>query len=78
MNLLAHDGSEPLTVGEVAEGFGVARSTVYAHWREWAGYKLGASAKAPIRFEGTDLPMPPAAAPPLDTQPAARRRRTRS
>jgi DNA-binding transcriptional ArsR family regulator len=77
MKLLARNGSQPLTVGEVAERFGVARSTVYAHWREWGGYKLGASAKAPIRFEGTDLPMAPAAPQPLDTQPAARRRRTR-
>jgi transposase-like protein len=45
----------PLTVEEVAERFGVARSTVYAHWREWGGYKLGAGDKAPIRFNGTAL-----------------------
>ena len=56
MSLLADDGSQPLTVGEVAERFGVARSTVYAHWREWGGYKLGGSAKAPIRFERPGLP----------------------
>lgn len=43
MSLLADNGSEPLTVGEVAERFGVARSTVYAHWPEWGGYTLSAS-----------------------------------
>lgn len=46
----------PLTVDDGAARFGVARSTVYAHWREWGGYKLGRSDKAPIRFEGARLP----------------------
>ena len=75
MSLLKDNGSQPLTVGEVAERFGVARSTVYAHWREWGGYKLSASAKAPIRFEGTELPKPPAAMQPPETRPAVQRRR---
>jgi transposase-like protein len=44
----AHD--RPLSVDDVAERFGVARSTVYAHWQEWGGYKLGDGQKAPIRF----------------------------
>ena len=49
--LAARDDAEStLTVDDVAERFGVARSTVYAHWQEWGGYKLGESAKAPIRF----------------------------
>ena len=47
MSLLSDNGSQPLTVGEVADRFGVARSTVYAHWREWGGYKLSEGAKAP-------------------------------
>ena len=79
ISLVAHQnrGSQPLTVGEVAERFGVARSTVYAHWREWGGYKLGDGAKAPIRFEGTGLP---AATPPEGArapQPVGRPRRRR-
>jgi hypothetical protein len=45
-----------LTVGQVAERLGVARSTVYAHWREWGGFKLGNGVKAPIRFDVTTLP----------------------
>ena len=79
MSLVTHQngGSQPLTVGEVAERFGVARSTVYAHWREWGGYKLGDSAKAPIRFEGAGLPMSSTAKQPPDTQPAPQRRRRR-
>jgi len=44
-------GERPLTVEQVAERFGVARSTVYAHWREWGGYKLGEGDKAPLRFD---------------------------
>ena len=40
-----------LTVNEIARRLCVSRSTVYAHWQEWGGYKLGDSAKAPIRFE---------------------------
>ena len=77
MSLLAENGSQALTVGEVAEQFGVARSTVYAHWREWGGYKLSASAKAPIRFQRTELPVPPAAKPTPDAEPTAPRRRRR-
>jgi len=46
---------ELLTVGQAAERLGVARSTVYAHWREWGGYKLGSSDKAPIRFDAGAL-----------------------
>lgn len=49
--------SEHLTVGQVAQRLGVARSTVYAHWREWGGYKLGRSDKAPIRFPSAELPV---------------------
>ncbi|HTU87452.1 MAG TPA: TetR family transcriptional regulator [Solirubrobacteraceae bacterium] len=79
MSLLAENSSHPLTVGEVAERFGVARSTVYAHWREWGGYKLGDRAKAPIRFEGDRLPTRPAADEPdesaLPKRPTRRRRR---
>jgi hypothetical protein len=52
----ARAGDRPLTVGEVAERFGVARSTVYAHWREWGGYKLGEGEKATIRFQPAFLP----------------------
>lgn len=48
---------QQMTVDEVAQRLGVARSTVYAHWREWGGYKLGSSAKAPIRFDATALPV---------------------
>ena len=48
MNLLGGQwGPQPLTVGEVADRFGVARSTVYAHWREWGGYKLGEQRDGP-------------------------------
>jgi hypothetical protein len=46
----------PLTVDDVAELLGVARSTVYAHWREWGGYKLGKGEKAAIRFSAGALP----------------------
>jgi transposase-like protein len=49
--------SEQLTVGQVARRLGVARSTVYTHWREWGGYKLGVGDKAPIRFDSTALPV---------------------
>jgi transposase-like protein len=48
----------PRTVEDVAERFGVARSTVYAHWREWGGYKLGAGEKTAIRFPPNALPNP--------------------
>jgi AcrR family transcriptional regulator len=50
------DVGQSMTVGEVAARLGVARSTVYAHWRDWGGYKLGAGAKAAIRFEASALP----------------------
>ncbi len=49
----------PLSVEQVAERFGVARSTVYAHWREWGGYKLGDGEKAAIRFDPSELPTQP-------------------
>lgn len=45
-----------LTVADVAERLGVARSTVYAHWREWGGFKLSDGDKAPIRFALEQLP----------------------
>jgi transposase-like protein len=51
------NGSESLlTVDDVAERLGVARSTVYAHWREWGGYKLSGGEKAAIRFSASALP----------------------
>jgi transposase-like protein len=69
----------PLTVEEVAERFGVARSTVYAHWREWGGYKLGQTDKAPIRFDGARLPTTPLAAdsPSGPAAPERKRRKRR-
>jgi transposase-like protein len=78
---LARDGAgSPLTVGDVAERFGVARSTVYAHWQEWGGYKLGESAKAPIRFAGAELAIgrssnQPTEPPTTKRSPTRRRRR---
>ena len=77
---------EHLTVAEVAERLGVARSTVYAHWREWGGFKLSDADKAPIRFTSDVLPagrsagrrvaaqMPGA----LKPRPTPRRRRRRN
>jgi len=53
----AGESTEQLTVGQVARRLGVARSTVYAHWREWGGYKLGRGDKAPIRFDSAALPI---------------------
>jgi transposase-like protein len=50
--------STQLTVADVAERLGVARSTVYAHWREWGGYKLGPGERAPIRFDESRLQGP--------------------
>jgi transposase-like protein len=67
-----------LTVDEVAQRFGVARSTVYAHWQEWGGYKLGESAKAPIRFGEEGLAMARSKHPTETTtnpRPTRRRRR---
>ncbi len=51
-------GGQSLTVEQLATRLGVARSTVYAHWREWGGYKLGSSPKAAIRFNPSKLPAP--------------------
>ncbi len=48
--------SEQLTVDQVARQLGVARSTVYAHWREWGGYRLGSGDRARIRFDSAALP----------------------
>lgn len=72
-----------LTVDHVAQRLGVARSTVYAHWREWGGYKLGPSDKAPIRFDSIELrpttPSPSAQAPGVNaaSTPARRSRKRR-
>jgi hypothetical protein len=52
----AADAVYGLTVEEVAARLKVARSTVYAHWREWGGYKIGTGPRAPIRFDSTTLP----------------------
>lgn len=57
------EANDQLTVGQLARRLGVGRSTVYAHWREWGGYKLGPGDKAPIRFDSSALPTPPRAAP---------------
>jgi hypothetical protein len=75
-----HGDESPLTVNDVAKRLCVSRSTVYAHWREWGGYKLGDSAKAPIRFGRTELEIGRAAdqsteSPPLKDKPPRRRRR---
>src|SRR5436190_23790040 len=64
------DAKSALTVDDVAERFGVARSTVYAHWQEWGGYKLGESAKAPIRFGRADLAIGRSAKQPTVPPPA--------
>lgn len=47
--------AQSLTVDQLAARLGVARSTVYSHWREWGGYKLGSGKKAPIRFDEDKL-----------------------
>lgn len=62
---------------------------MYAHWREWGGYKLGAGDKAPIRFNSTALPVarPPgvsraladqAASQLADVEPTSAPKRSRS
>lgn len=61
-----------LTVAEVAGRLGVTRPTVYAHWREWGGYRLGRGTRAPIRFDPERLPSP--LPNPAGDAPAARRR----
>lgn len=72
-----------VTVEQLAAQLGVARSTVYAHWREWGGYKLGTGPKAPIRFNPDELPAArgDASHPPgRESRPShktSRRRRTR-
>jgi hypothetical protein len=71
-----------LTVEQLAAQLGVARSTVYAHWREWGGYKLGTGPKAPIRFNPDELPAARGASHPpgRETRPShktSRRRRAR-
>jgi transposase-like protein len=63
---------DQLTVEQVARRLGVARSTVYAHWREWGGYKLGPVEKAPIRFDRAALP---AVAPRCGVRPSPTRHR---
>jgi transposase-like protein len=69
----------PLTVEQVAERFGVARSTVYAHWRDWGGYKLGQGEKAAIRFPPTGLPQasPQTPEPSTSSKPDVQRPRRR-
>ena len=47
--------AEQLTVDQVARRLGVARSTVYAHWRQWGGYKLGSDERSHIRFDASSL-----------------------
>jgi hypothetical protein len=73
--------SERLTVGQVAHRLGVARSTVYAHWREWGGYKIGGGPKARIRFDSSALPVGAPARkklhPAPDAQPIRKRPRRR-
>lgn len=70
-----------LTVDDVAERLDVSRSTVYAHWREWGGYKLGAGEKAAIRFSASALPSHSATTPlppPNGAGPATATRRPRT
>lgn len=69
-----NDDDLALTVDDVAARFCVSRSTVYAHWREWGGYKLGSGDKAAIRFSPNSLPTQPASTSP-PTAPNSRRAR---
>lgn len=74
--MVPREQTEQLTVGQVARRLGVARLTVYSHWREWGGYKLGTSEKAPIRFDGNSLPIAvPTPAPKQPPEPNATSRR---
>ena len=82
-DLAASNGQvRPLTVGEVADRFGVARSTVYTHWREWGGYKLSTGDKASIRFDHRALPERPldeaSSNRPRSEESGTRRKRQRS
>jgi hypothetical protein len=79
------NGADPvLTVDDVAARLGVARSTVYAHWREWGGYKLGTGEKAALRFHPSGLPEQastqswPAGPDPDDPDPPPRAGRPRA
>lgn len=72
------DSGRQLTVEEVAARFNVARSTVYAHWREWGGYKLGEAGTAPIRFDAAGLPATRPDADPLAAGPSRPRTPTRT
>lgn len=76
--------NEQLTVEQVAHHLGVTRSTVYAHWREWGGYKLGTGPKARIRFDRAALPVTKPTREPQSSstleptrKPARRKRRRR-
>jgi transposase-like protein len=70
--------ADQLTVDQVARRLGVARSTVYAHWRQWGGYKLGPGDKAPIRFDASRLaPGAPTTGRLQTTGTPSARRRTR-
>lgn len=73
--LAAQRSMRPLTVEQVAQRFGVARSTVYAHWRDWGGYKLGDGPNDAIRFPAHALPQHAANAPEARTKRTSRRRR---
>jgi hypothetical protein len=69
-----------LTVDDVAERLGVSRATVYAHWREWGGYKLASGSRAAIRFSARTLPTHSATSSHPsrhETGPATARRRPR-
>jgi hypothetical protein len=66
-----------LTVEQVAYRLGLSRSTVYAHWREWGGYKLGTGEKAPIRFDSGALPVARPATPPPEPEDLGRAKRAR-